>query len=138
MEKRMNKEKTVLVFGTFDALHSGHRYFLRQARKRADRLVVSLSRDEFVRSIKGKQPAHTENERAERLLNSGLADEVYLSDPIPGSYELLLRTKPDLICMGYDQDLLQKSLRDWLVVTQWRLPLVRLPQSPGEGSPANQ
>jgi FAD synthase len=24
-----SKLKTVLVFGTFDALHSGHRYFLR-------------------------------------------------------------------------------------------------------------
>ena len=130
----MSNAKTVVVFGTFDALHSGHRFFLRQAKKRAERLIVSLSRDEFVRSIKGRQPVHTENERAARLRESGLADEVHLSDPVPGSYELLLKTKPDLICLGYDQDLLQKSLRDWLVVKQWRLPLVRLPRSPEGGS----
>jgi len=123
---------TALVFGTFDGLDSGHRYFLQQAKKRAERLVVSLSRDDFVRSIKGRQPEHRENERASRLREAGLADEVHLSDPVPGSYDLLLQTRPDLICLGYDQDLLQKSLRDWLAVKRWRLPLVRLPRKPEE------
>jgi cytidyltransferase-like protein len=126
----MSSVRTALVFGTFDALHSGHIFFLKQAKKRAERLVVSLSRDDFVRSVKGRRPEHTENERASRLRECGLADEVYLSDPVPGSYELLLKTRPDLICLGYDQDLLRKSLRDWLAVMRWRLPLVRLPRKP--------
>ena len=123
-----------LVFGTFDFLHSGHRYFLRQAKQRADRLVVSLSRDDFVRSVKGRPPVHSEEERSARLQDSGLVDEVHLSDRIPGSYGLILQTRPDVICLGYDQDLLRKSLRDWLVVRQWRVPLVRLPRSPEDDS----
>jgi cytidyltransferase-like protein len=126
----MSAARTAMVFGTFDALHSGHRYFLQQAKKRADRLVVSLSRDDFVRSVKGRQPEHAENERASRLRECGLVDEVRLSDLNPGSYELLLKVRPDLICLGYDQDLLRKSLRDWLAVKRWRLPLVRLPREP--------
>ena len=126
----MSTSRTAMVFGTFDALHAGHRYFLQQAKKRTDRLVVSLSRDDFVRSVKGRQPEHTENERASRLREYGLADEIHLSDLNPGSYELLVKIRPDLICLGYDQDLLQKSLRDWLAVKRWRLPLVRLPQKP--------
>ncbi|MBN2554020.1 MAG: adenylyltransferase/cytidyltransferase family protein [Spirochaetales bacterium] len=127
-----------LVFGTFDALHAGHRYFLRQAKQRADRVVVSLSRDDFVRSVKGRPPVHSEEERSARLQDSGLADEVHLSDRIPGSYGLILQTRPDVICLGWDQDLLQKSLRDWMVVRQWRVPLVRLPRSPEHDSTAEQ
>jgi cytidyltransferase-like protein len=126
----MSTTGTAMVFGTFDTLHSGHRYFLQQAKKRADRVVVSLSRDDFIRSVKGRQPEQTENERASRLRECGLVDEVHLSDLDPGSYELLEKVRPDLICLGYDQDLLQKSLRDWLAVKCWRLPLVRLPRKP--------
>ena len=123
-----------LVFGTFDGLHSGHEYFLKQAKQRADRVVVSLSRDDFVRSVKGRPPAHSEEERSARLRDSGLVDEVHLSDRIPGSYELILQTRPDVICLGYDQDLLRKSLRDWLAVRRWRVPLVRMPRSPEDHS----
>jgi len=77
--------KTVLVFGTFDALHSGHRYFLKQAKKRADQLVVSLARDEFVRSFKGKIPEHDESERTVRLNDTCLVEEVYLAIPLPAA-----------------------------------------------------
>lgn len=122
--------KTVLVFGTFDALHAGHRYFLKQAKKLGDRLVVSLARDEFVRSFKGKVPEHDENERMVRLQETGLMEEVHLSDPIPSSYDLLLNVKPDLVCLGYDQDLLEENLRLWLESRGLRIPLVKLNRAP--------
>ena len=122
--------KTVLVFGTFDSLHSGHLYFLRQARGWARRLVVSVARDEFVLSAKGKTPENDERSRLQRLSESGLADEVYLSDPVPGSYAILRKVRPDLICLGYDQDALEDSLRSWLERRRWLIPLVRLEQSP--------
>lgn len=125
-----SKLKTVLVFGTFDALHSGHRYFLRQAKNLGDRLVVSLARDEFVRSFEGKNPMDGESERTARLRDTGLVAEVYLSDRIPGSYDLLLEVKPDLVCLGYDQDLLEENLRSWLQSRGVQIPLVKLHRAP--------
>ena len=39
--------KTVITYGTFDILHSGHINLLRRAKALGDRLVVGLSSDEF-------------------------------------------------------------------------------------------
>jgi glycerol-3-phosphate cytidylyltransferase-like family protein len=66
-----------------------------------------------------------------RLRAGGLADRVCLSDPIPGSYDILSRVKPDLICLGYDQDSLEENLRSWLESRQSQIPLLRLERRPG-------
>ncbi len=122
--------RTVLVFGTFDLLHAGHRFVLEQARRHGDRLVVSLARDQFVRSWKGRQPRHSEGERARRLRESGLADEVRLSDPEPRSFALLAEVRPDLICLGYDQRELGRALCEWMRANRTRIPLKRLGRLP--------
>jgi len=122
--------KTVLVFGTFDLLHAGHRYLLAQARRHGDRLVVSLARDQFVRGWKGKEPRYPQEERARRLKEAGLADEVRLSDPEPRSFRLLAEVRPDLICLGHDQEELGRALGDWMRRTATRIPLKRIGRLP--------
>ena len=47
----------VMVFGTFDYLHEGHKDFFRQAKQYGDELVVVVARDETVKQIKGKLQA---------------------------------------------------------------------------------
>ncbi len=118
------------MFGTFDLLHAGHRFLLEQARRHGDRLVVSLARDQFVRSWKGKEPCHPEGERARRLRETGLADEVRLSDPEPRSFALLAEIRPDLICLGHDQRELGLALRDWMQANRTRIPVKRLRRLP--------
>jgi FAD synthetase len=122
--------KTGLVFGTFDLLHEGHYYLLRQARRHGDRLVVSLARDRFVREWKGKEPLHLEEQRTRRLLETGLVDEVRLSDPQPRSFRLLAEIRPDLICLGHDQQELELALREWMRAAGARIPLKRLGRLP--------
>jgi len=118
--------KTVLVFGTFDLLHAGHRYLLGEARRHGDRLVVSLARDDFVLTWKGRPPRNPEAERTRRLLESGLADEVRLSDERPGSFALLAEVRPDLICLGHDQRELERALRGWMRRGRARIPITRI------------
>ena len=43
----MDKEKTVLVAGTFDILHESHVNMLRNAKNLGSKLIVMLSTDEF-------------------------------------------------------------------------------------------
>ena len=102
---------TVLVFGTFDVLHSGHRWFLKKAARKGDRLVAVVSRDDFVKNWKGRQPLMHQEARMEALMDSGLVDEVFLADPEIRTYGVLKLAKPDVICLGHDQ----KSLMDDLV-----------------------
>lgn len=45
--------KKVLTYGTFDLLHPGHIYLLKEAKKLGDELIVGVSTDEF-NSIKHK------------------------------------------------------------------------------------
>jgi glycerol-3-phosphate cytidylyltransferase len=48
------KEKIVMVAGTFDIVHESHINMLRNARNLGDRLIVMLSTDEF-NATKGKK-----------------------------------------------------------------------------------
>ena len=50
----MNKEKRILVAGTFDILHESHVDMLRNAKNLGDKLIVMLSTDEF-NAQKGKK-----------------------------------------------------------------------------------
>jgi len=104
----------VLVFGTFDVVHPGHRYFLQQARTRGDRLVASIARDSFVARFKGKRPVHDELARLHHVLDTGLVDEAFLSDEETGTFSVIARVKPDVICLGHDQEALRENLLAWM------------------------
>ncbi len=57
------KKKKSMAFGTFDLIHPGHIYYLREARKCADELVVVVACDENVKDEKGEFPSNSEEER---------------------------------------------------------------------------
>lgn len=101
---------TVLVFGTFDVIHSGHKWFLKKAARLGDRLVAVVSRDDFVQEWKGRNPLMNENARMNALKSSGLVDEVVLSDQEIRTYGILEKIKPDIICLGHDQKSLMEDL----------------------------
>src|SRR3989344_8317135 len=91
----------VLTFGTFDHLHRGHRAYLEFAASKGD-LFIIVARDSNVRAIKGRDPDHTEEERAAALRQAFPAATVTIGDA--DDYLKPVRDiRPDLIVMGYDQ-----------------------------------
>lgn len=107
-------KKTVLVFGTFDGLHPGHDFFLRQAKKHGDALVVCLARPAVVAKLKGRAPRYSEKERQETLRRHQSVDHVILGDKKLGRYSIIDSIRPAVIVLGYDQKDLQDDLGKWL------------------------
>ena len=106
--------KRAMVFGSFDIIHRGHLSFLKQARRQGRWVIASIARDSFIKNVKHREPVHTEHERLTQILETGIVKEAYLSDEVQGTYSTLLKAKPDVICLGHDQEMLRDNLVDWM------------------------
>ena len=103
--------KKVMVFGVFDRLHSGHLHFLREAKGYGE-LVVVVARDSAVLKLKKRRPAENEQRRIKSLKKLLPTATVVLGDQVRGSYDVIKKYKPDIICLGYDQNLLESDLKE--------------------------
>jgi len=104
------KKKIVLVFGVFDLFHRGHSAFLKQAQRHGNSLFVVIARDKSVLNLKGKKPDHSESQRARVIKSVRGVKKVFLGDMQQGRYSVIKKYKPDVICLGYDQNGLKKDL----------------------------
>ncbi len=93
----------VLVFGTFDHFHLGHRFLLTEASKRGDLFVV-IARDSTVRTIKHIDATWPEDQRRDAVQEAFPSAHVMLGDK-ENFKAPLEHVKPDLILLGYDQKL---------------------------------
>jgi len=93
----------VLVFGTFDRLHPGHRFLLECASSRGE-LHVVVARDANVLRFKGRPPEESEDVRAEAIRRFFPSATVMLGDP-DDFLSPVRSVRPDLILLGYDQQL---------------------------------
>ncbi len=96
-------------FGTFDAFHPGHLFYLKELKKLADRLIVVIALDSNVKKIKGKAPLFAQQARMEAVKKSGVADLVRLGNK-SDFFEVIREHKPDILGFGYDQRVNEKDI----------------------------
>jgi len=95
----------VMTNGCFDLLHTGHIYFLQQARKLGDHLVVALNSDSSTRALKGpSRPVQTEIERAFALAALPCVDHVVIFTA-PDLVAEITALKPDIYVKAGDYSL---------------------------------
>ena len=94
--------KTAMASGTFDLIHPGHLYYLSEAKKYGDRLIVVVARDNNILKFKGKKPKYSEKERLEHVRQLSMVDEALLGHE-GNIFDIIKEIKPDVICLGYDQ-----------------------------------
>lgn len=93
----------ILIFGTFDHLHPGHKFLIAEALRHGD-LSIVIARDVHVEEIKGHLPDQNENDRMKCIEEAFPTAHVLLGDR--EDFLAPVRTiKPDLILLGYDQKL---------------------------------
>jgi FAD synthetase len=98
------KLRRVLVFGTFDLLHPGHKNFLHQAKRRGSHLIVAIGRDHIVKKIKGRPTSQTERMRQRAVAALQQVDRAILAPRDPRQrFQFIRRLHPHVIALGYDQ-----------------------------------
>lgn len=93
----------VLAFGTFDLLHPGHEFVLREAAKRGD-LTVVVARSTNVERFKKRPPVHGDDVRMANV-RAVVPDATVILGHGDDFLAPVRDVQPDLIVLGYDQHL---------------------------------
>ena len=120
----MEQMVTVMATGTFDILHMGHIYYLKEAKKLGDRLVVVVACDETVRRLK-HEPITSEQLRLGLIKELAVVDDAYLGKK-HDMYAIVEEIKPDIIALGFDQILNKDDLQKELKIRKLNTRVVRL------------
>ncbi len=115
---------TVVATGSFTLLHPGHIFYLEEAKKLGDRLVVIVARDSIVEERKNHRLVPEEQRlavvKALRVVDCAiLGDEVDIFKPIQ-------EIRPDIIALGRDQDFDEKELERELRKRDLETKVVRI------------
>lgn len=105
LDLRKKGKKIVWTNGCFDLLHVGHTFYLKEAKKLGDVLIVGLNSDDSVRKLKGPtRPINTAEERAEILSSLEFVDYILIF-PETSVEKYLSLLKPDVFVKGGDYSL---------------------------------
>jgi FAD synthetase len=116
----------VMATGTFDLLHMGHIYYL----KEADILVVVVATDATVRNLK-HDPITPQEIRVNLIKELKTVDEAYLGHE-DDMYAIVEELKPDIIALGFDQIHDETTIKKELKKRKINAKVVRLPKYQGE------
>ena len=119
-----------MATGVFDLLHPGHIYFLREARKLGDELVVVVARDSTAKRFK-HQPITAEASRVEMVAALKPVDEAVLGNE-GNIFAILDTVRPDVIALGFDQVHDEAKVRQECRRRGLSTRVVRLPKFEGD------
>ena len=123
-----SKIKVVLGGGVYDVLHLGHLAALTEAKTLGDVLIAVVATDITVEMLKGRKPIFPQEDR--RKLVEGLkpVDKAILGyeDVGMGYEEVLMEVMPDIVAFGYDQENLERSVREIITRHELRIQMVKL------------
>ncbi len=97
----MSPRKKIVVFGTFDLLHLGHRDLFRQA-ARLGQLTVVVARDHNIKRIKKQHPTHSERSRLASVAHDPNVSSARLGHA-NDFLQPIVHLQPNIIALGYDQ-----------------------------------
>lgn len=97
---KRQKKKVVLSHGVFDLVHLGHIEHFKQAKKKGDKLIVSITSSTYVNKGPGK-PIFNDHQRAAFLESIDCIDYVIINYE-ETSTNLIKKIKPSIYCKGPD------------------------------------
>ncbi len=120
-----------MATGVFDLLHPGHIYFLTEARRLGDELVVVVARDSTARKFK-HEPITTESSRVQLVAALKPVDRAILGHEGGSIYDILEEIRPDIIALGFDQVHTEDRILEECRKRGLRTKVIRLPKFEGD------
>lgn len=123
-----SKIKVVLGGGVYDVLHLGHLAALAEAKTLGDVLVVVVASDITVQMLKGRKPIFPEADRLKLVEGLRPVDKAILGyeDVGMGYEDVLIEVMPDIVVFGYDQENLERSVREIIKGRKLQIETVKL------------
>ncbi|KAA0005426.1 MAG: FAD synthase [Thermoplasmata archaeon] len=120
----------VMATGTFDLLHIGHLYYLEEAKKLGDELIVVIANDETVRKNKHNPvtPQEMRRKLVEALKPVNKAVIGYKNDFL----KIVEEIKPDIIALGYDQKFDENKIKNALKKRGLNIKIIRCSKYSGD------
>ena len=118
-----------MATGTFDLLHMGHVYYLKEAKKLGDKLFTVVARDSTVRKLK-HEPVTPEDMRLSIIRELRMVDEAVLGHE-DDMYATVEDIKPDIIALGFDQIHDEKKIKQELKKRNINAKVARLSKYSG-------
>lgn len=87
---------------------------LKEAKSLGDYLIVVVAQDHIVEHLKGVLPTIKLTERFEHIQNVDGVDKVLIGDAHLSTWQVVKRYQPDIIAIGYDQEMLKRDLEKHL------------------------
>lgn len=123
--------RVVLTNGVFDLLHTGHLYYLQQARRLGDALLIALNADASVRALKGPaRPVQSEEQRAFALAALACVDAIVIFHE-PRLTAEIRALRPDLYCKAGDYTLEKLDAGERAALQEGGAQIEFLPFLPG-------
>jgi D-beta-D-heptose 7-phosphate kinase/D-beta-D-heptose 1-phosphate adenosyltransferase len=129
-------KRLVVTNGCFDLIHLGHVRYLEQARQQGDALLVGLTNDAGVRTLKGPgRPLNNAADRAAVLAALQSVDAVHVFQELDAR-EFLKRAKPDVYVKGGDYTLDTINQDERKLLERLGVRITILPLAPGKSTSA--
>lgn len=114
----------VMATGVFDLLHLGHLFFLQEAKKLGDELIVVVATDKTAKKLK-HIPITPQDMRVKMVGELKPVDKAVLGYE-DDRYKIVKELKPDIIALGYDQRHDEEQIKNDLERMGMDIKVVRL------------
>jgi FAD synthetase len=114
----------VMATGVFDILHLGHIYFLEEAKKLGDELIVVVATDKTAEQMK-HNPITSQDMRVKMVAALKPVDKAVMGYE-GDRYTIVKEMKPDIIALGYDQKHDEEQIKSDLKEKGLDVKVVRL------------